>query len=199
MTQARDLGDAANKANFLDNISSDIAALIASATPAGVIVPFGGTSAPTGYLACQGQIVSRSTYAALFAAIGTTWNLAGESSSEFRLPDLRGAFLRGTGSNATYDMSNGNGFAGQAVGSFETDQMQHHEHGLDWFNGNGTTDFANNYLAKAASDGSGLGNASASYTNTSVIGGPISGTAGIVSTGDETRPFNASILYCIKT
>lgn len=176
MTQARDLGDAANKANFLDNISSDIAALIASATPAGVIVPFGGTTAPSGYLACQGQIVSRSTYADLFAAIGTTWNLAGESSSEFRLPDLRGAFLRGTGSHMTHNMANGNDYAGPSVGSFESDQNQSHTHVL-------------------------LAGAGAGHTHTfdRTIGENGNSMVTEPTGGDEARPFNAGILYCIKT
>ena len=193
MTQARDLGDAANKANFLDNISSDIAALIASATPAGVIVPFGGTTAPTGYLACEGQIVSRSTYADLFAAIGTTWNLSGESSSEFRLPDLRGAFLRGTGTHMSSNMANGNDFAGPSVGSFENDQMQGHRHGT--LNGE-------NFTTTSGPTDSGVGSGgwyrtSGSQTTT---GNPTTdGTNGTPRTGDETRPFNAGILYCIKT
>lgn len=193
MTQARDLGDAANKANFLDNISSDIAALIASATPAGVIVPFGGTSAPSGYLACQGQIVSRSTYADLFAAIGTTWNLAGESSSEFRLPDLRGAFLRGTGTHMTHNMANGNDYAGPSVGSFENDQFQNHAHeSLVTINsGSGFPD--NSSLAQ----GNGT-NTGATGGNTGVKS-PNANSQGTPRVGDETRPFNAGILYCIKT
>ena len=194
MTQARDLGDAANKANFLDNVSSDIAALIASATPAGVIVPFGGTTAPSGYLACQGQIVSRSTYADLFAAIGTTWNLAGESSSEFRLPDLRGAFLRGTGTHMTHNMANGNDFAGPAVGSFENDQIQQHGHNLDMDGGD-----VNDYVAGSNAT-YGL---SVEYANNDLtrVVGKISSHAydGAPRHGDETRPFNAGILYCIKT
>jgi microcystin-dependent protein len=58
--------------------------------PAGTIIDFGGTAAPTGYLACPtasggGQIVSRTTYAALFAAIGTTWG-AGDGSTTFGMP-----------------------------------------------------------------------------------------------------------------
>ena len=188
MTQARDLGDAANKANFLDNISSDIAALIASATPAGVIVPFGGTTAPSGYLACQGQIVSRSTYADLFAAIGTTWNLAGESSSQFRLPDLRGAFLRGTGTHMTHNMANGSDFAGPSVGSFENDQFQGHR-----TNFTATSNEAINSGAYVSHGDIQSGTLNVYPTIVT------DGTNGTPRTGDETRPFNAGILYCIKT
>ncbi len=57
--------------------------------PAGTIKAFAGPSAPTGYLLCDGSAVSRSTYARLFAAIGTTWG-AGDGSTTFNVPDLRG-------------------------------------------------------------------------------------------------------------
>jgi microcystin-dependent protein len=68
--------------------------------PAGMIAPFGSTTVPDGWLACDGSTVSRSTYSVLFSAISTTWG-TGDGSSTFHLPDLEGAFLRGTGSNAT--------------------------------------------------------------------------------------------------
>jgi len=188
MTQARDLGDAANKANFLDNISSDIAALIASATPAGIIVPFGGTSAPTGYLACDGSAVSRTTYADLFAALSTTWG-TGDGSSTFNVPDLRGAFLRGTGSHGTQNMANGNDFAGPSVGSFENDQFQGHKH---------TVQYTNNASGGTAS-GIVRANAAGSFDGFLVGNTPSESNDGAPRTGDETRPFNAGILYCIKT
>lgn len=57
--------------------------------PAGVVMPFGGATAPSGYLLTYGQTVSRSTYAALFAAIGVTHG-AGDGSTTFALPDMRG-------------------------------------------------------------------------------------------------------------
>lgn len=57
--------------------------------PAGVVLPFAGSTAPTGWLLCFGQAVSRTTYAALFTALGTTYG-AGDGSTTFALPDLRG-------------------------------------------------------------------------------------------------------------
>lgn len=57
--------------------------------PAGSLVPFAGSTAPSGWLLCAGQAVSRSTYAILFAAIGTTYG-TGDGSTTFNLPDLRG-------------------------------------------------------------------------------------------------------------
>tara|TARA_R110002020_G_scaffold373030_1_gene584468 strand:- start:296 stop:1519 length:1224 start_codon:yes stop_codon:yes gene_type:complete len=62
--------------------------------PAGSLMPYAGSSAPTGYLLCYGQAVSRSTYAALFTAISTTYG-SGDGSSTFNLPDLRGRVVAG--------------------------------------------------------------------------------------------------------
>ena len=58
-------------------------------TPTGVVLPYAGSSAPAGWLMCTGQAVSRTTYAALFAALGTTYG-SGDGSTTFNLPDMRG-------------------------------------------------------------------------------------------------------------
>ena len=62
--------------------------------PAGSVIPYAGTSAPTGFLFCDGSAVSRTTYATLFAAISTTYG-SGDGSSTFNLPDLRGRVVAG--------------------------------------------------------------------------------------------------------
>ena len=62
--------------------------------PPGVIVPYGGATAPAGWLLCDGRAVSRTTYADLFAVIGTTYG-AGNGSTTFTLPDLRGRVAAG--------------------------------------------------------------------------------------------------------
>ena len=67
---------------YVDNNAS-------SSMPAGSVTAFAGSSAPTGWLLCAGQAVSRTTYAALFAVIGTTYG-SGNGSTTFNLPDLRG-------------------------------------------------------------------------------------------------------------
>lgn len=56
--------------------------------PSGAVIPFAGAAAPTGYLLCNGAEVSRSTYAALYAAIGEVYG-AGNGTTTFNLPDLR--------------------------------------------------------------------------------------------------------------
>jgi microcystin-dependent protein len=68
-------------------------------TPLGTINAFGGSTAPEGWLLCQGQAISRTTYADLFAVIGTAFG-AGDGSTTFNVPDLRGEFLRGAGTNS---------------------------------------------------------------------------------------------------
>jgi microcystin-dependent protein len=62
--------------------------------PTGMISPYAGGSAPTGFLLCFGQAVSRSTYSDLFAVVSATYG-AGDGSSTFNVPDLRGRVVAG--------------------------------------------------------------------------------------------------------
>ena len=64
------------------------------AVPSGAVFPFAGASAPSGYILCFGQAISRSTYSDLFTAIGTTYG-TGDGSSTFNLPDIRGRVIAG--------------------------------------------------------------------------------------------------------
>ena len=81
-----------------NSIENDPDSAPAPLIPAGTIVMTGASSAPTGYLLCDGTAVSRSTYASLFAAIGTAYG-TGDGSSTFDLPDLRDRFPLGKGTN----------------------------------------------------------------------------------------------------
>ena len=76
--------------------------LVFNASPPGVIQMFGGAAAPAGWLLCTGQAVSRTTYAKLFAAIGTAFGV-GNGTSTFNVPDMRGQFARGLNTAATGD------------------------------------------------------------------------------------------------
>lgn len=69
-------------------------AFVQNAVPAGSVQAYAGPVPPAGWLLCDGSNVSRTTYAKLFAAIGTTWGV-GDGSTTFKLPDLRGEFVRG--------------------------------------------------------------------------------------------------------
>jgi len=80
-----------------ENVSGrpDLSALI----PPGTIIHYAGRTVPSGWLICNGANVSRTDYAALFAAIGTTYG-AGNGSTTFGLPNLNGRFLEGTTSTS---------------------------------------------------------------------------------------------------
>ena len=67
--------------------------------PTGSVIPYAGKSAPDGWLLCDGAAVSRTTYAALFTVIGTTFG-SGDGSTTFNLPDLRGRVAVGVDSDA---------------------------------------------------------------------------------------------------
>jgi len=64
------------------------------AAPAGVVNAYAGSSAPTGWLLCFGQAISRTTYATLFSAISTTYGI-GDGTTTFNLPDMRGRVAAG--------------------------------------------------------------------------------------------------------
>lgn len=93
----------------------------------GAILAFGGTAAPSGYLLCNGALVSRTTYAALFAAIGTNFGV-GDGSTTFGPPDLRGRTPIGTGQGSGLT----NRTIGQNVGAethvLTTAQLPAHSH-----------------------------------------------------------------------
>lgn len=65
--------------------------------PAGIVMPFAGSVAPQGYLLCDGSAVSRTTYATLFAVVGTTYG-AGDGSTTFNVPDISGRVVIGPSS-----------------------------------------------------------------------------------------------------
>lgn len=96
--------------------------------PAGVIFPYGGTSAPAGYLLCFGQSLLRADYAALFTAIGTTYGAA--DGTHFNLPDLRGRSVAGkddmggSSANRLTGLTDGvNGDTLGAAGGLETQTL----------------------------------------------------------------------------
>ena len=94
----------------------------------GTIVAYGGVNIPDGYIVCNGNEVLQSSYPDLFAAIGNTWGPAG--SGNFKLPDLRGLFLRGTGTNNSAFTASGNRPTGPSVGQTQVDTFASHNHGF---------------------------------------------------------------------
>lgn len=97
----------------------------------GVIKAYGGGSAPSGYLFCDGSAVSRTTYADLFAAIGTNYGV-GDNSSTFNIPDGRGRDLIGRGSNANIAALGANeGQAESARQPWHNHDLSNHTHYVD--------------------------------------------------------------------
>lgn len=88
--------------------------------PIGAVVDFAGSNPPTKYLMCNGQEVSRTDYAELFAVIGTTWG-AGNGSTTFNVPNLQGRTTIGVGTNdgATYNLGSRDGSKNAVVVSHD--------------------------------------------------------------------------------
>lgn len=185
----------------------------------GQVCFFAMQTAPDGFLVCDGSLVSRLTYAELFAAIGTLYG-AGDGSTTFSLPDLRGEFIRGWDGGRGID--SGRGFA-----TVQADENKSHSH-----TGSATSAGAHTHTASTGSGGGHthgirIGSADAyESTASSVVatvnhrrvssttinsGGEHTHTVTVNSAGahthtvsvnnsggPETRPRNVSLLPCIK-
>ena len=149
--------------------------------PSGAVIPFAFETPPTGFFECNGQAISRTTFADLFAAIGTVFG-TGDGSTTFNLPDLRGEFVRGWDNGAGNDPNagtrtdSGGGVTGDNVGTKQADEFKSHDHGLIF-----------------------LGSATSGAV--SFVSGPttVENTQTGLRGGDETRPRNVYLMYCIKT
>lgn len=75
--------------------ANDLSLVPVSLVPSGTIIQFAGKTIPDGYLSCNGALVSRTQFADLFAAIGTTWG-TGDGKTTFKLPNMHHRFLEGT-------------------------------------------------------------------------------------------------------
>ena len=123
------------------NLNFDaIDTLLRQVCPPGTVLPFAGANAPAGFLLCDGSAVSRTEYAELFAVIGTTWG-AGNGSTTFNLPDLRGVFLRGVDGGRGFD-------PGRVLGSLQQDDLKSHTH-------TGTTSQAGSHTHSASTGSAG--------------------------------------------
>lgn len=145
--------------------------LISASSPVGSVIMFAGKTAPLGYLKADGSAVSRATYVELFTAIGTSFG-AGDGSTTFNLPDLRGEFLRGWDDGRGVDV-------GRSFGSNQNDDFKSHSHGTYR---SLTTAGSGTYVA-------------APYTGSDVLQ-QFGDT--IAAGGVETRPRNIALLACIK-
>lgn len=150
------------------------------ACPPGAIVDFGMAAAPSGWLACDGQAISRTTYAALFAAIGTLWG-AGDGTTTFNVPTLQYRFRRHRDASTI----SGN------VGNLQTPANLAHTHGVS-----GTTAAENAAHNHTFSGSTGAMSANASHTHSSNaaanIGGSSTGGGGFAINAPGAATINAT-------
>ena len=192
---------------------------IQEAVGTGAVQMFARATAPPGWLKTNGAAISRTTYAALFAAIGTVFG-AGDGSTTFNLPDLRGEFLRSwddaRGIDNSRSFGSWQGGANESHAHTATATTDAHTH--TW---SGTTSNAGNHQHDLATDTGGSSNlhtvSSTSNSDekptgalTGVAGAhthTVSGTTSIDShshivtvtmQGAEARPRNIALLTCIK-
>jgi microcystin-dependent protein len=171
---------------------------ISGASPIGSVVMYSSSIAPSGWLVCNGNAVSRTTYAGLFAIISTTYGV-GDNSTTFNLPDFRGVFPKGSGttSRAAGKDANGN-YYDSTLGTYYTDKLQGHR----FFIGNSGWDAYNDY----GQTSSGGLSSSSSLTELSKNSGnrlyaqtiTDNGTNGTPRTGNTTEPQSVSINFIIK-
>lgn len=143
---------------FMRQIMADVAAALAAGqfVPAGAVFDFAAVAAPAGYLACDGSAVSRTTFAALFAVIGTTFG-AGDGSTTFNLPDARGRVTAGydaanatgrlNGSAPGVDASAIGHTGGEQAHALTTPELATHNHTVT------ITDNGHNHFSAAAATG----------------------------------------------
>lgn len=136
--------------------------------PAGMVMPYAGSTTPAGWLECNGAEVDISAYPTLAAALGSTWNTAknpltganyaAPAAGKFRVPDMRGAFLRGSSGG----VNNAQGVA------------------------TGLAEFQAHKTAK-----NGLSNAAPTFTGSSVTSGGMSANADHTHSGNQSSPSGA--------
>ncbi len=192
--------------------SGNLSFQIVAGVPSGSVFCMAVATVPSGYLECNGAAVSRTTYAALFAIIGTNYG-TGNGSSTFNLPDLRGEFVRG--------FDNGRGAdSGRSIASSQGASNASHNHSIslsgttstksltgsvqrisETFNNSGSTTgvfskqtgFGANFTPGAPDvNDTGAFSIDASHNHTFSA----SGTSG--SQGSEARPRNVAMMYIIK-
>ena len=182
--------------------SGNLSFQIVAGVPTGAVFCVAVATIPTGYLECNGAAVSRTTYAALFSFIGTQYG-AGNGSSTFNLPDLRGEFVRG--------FDNGRGVdSGRSIGSSQSGQNLSHDHDADASATSNVSDPGHRHPSRGYGNDDDGGNQYTGSGNNDVRSNAIEdATTGIsVATnvsidvdndgGNEARPRNVAMMYIIK-
>lgn len=160
--------------------------------PVGILAPYAGASAPSGWLLCDGQAISRATYADLFTAIGTTYGV-GNGSTTFNVPDMREASPYGVGTySAVTGTTHGTLTAHDAatLGEFKDDRIQGHCH---------TANFATSTTGGSRGQPAAQSTSSGSIDDSDTVRGEITdGAHGSPRTGDTTRGKLLGVNFIIK-
>ena len=158
------------------------------AAPTGAVYTFAGATVPTGWLKCNGALLSRTVYTALFAVIGTTYG-AGDGSTTFALPDLRGEFVRGADDGRGVD-------AGRVFGSAQSDAVQAWTATMTLQRAQvNSTEAIGGAISMGATGGGSAGPGTTWATGVMTIGPGVNSTA---RTAAESRPRNVAMHYIIK-
>jgi microcystin-dependent protein len=142
----------------------------------GTILAFAGASIPTGYLNCDGSDVSRTTYAALFAAIGIAWG-AGDGVTTFTLPDLRGRAVIGVGTGPGLTARALADDGGEETHVLTTGELATHKHNI--------TDPGHKHFSDAGVSGPGTARHAATSAAVSASVSDLATSTGITMTLDE--------------
>lgn len=200
----------------------------ATGMPIGAVFPFSGSVVPAGYLLCDGQAVSRTDYADLFATIGTIYG-SGDGATTFNVPDMRDQFVRGKSDSRQIGSTQASAFGAHihpVSDPGHTHTQLAHDHTLTTSaHGHGVNDPGHLHTAKDLPGGAGAFGSGAGFmlvdqpTSVALTGisiqaaGGLSGntdskqpsivanTTGVAvgATGDaETRPQNIAMNYLIK-
>lgn len=161
---------------------------IEPAVSPGTGAPYFGGTVPNGWLLCDGTAVSRTTYSALFAAIGTTWG-AGNGSTTFNLPDARNDFLRGASGTVPLGTRQSDEIKSHSH-SATIDPAGSHQHSVTGSGGNSTGSGYAGEIGSTVDGSSFVTNVAGSHTHTLTI---------TATGGAETRPRNIAINWIIKT
>lgn len=113
-----------------------------SLIPAGTVVAFAGSSAPEGWLICDGSAVSRTTYANLWAVISSTYG-SGDGSTTFNLPDAQGRSLVGAGSGSGLTARTLSTKSGAETSTIDSANLPTHTHAIDHDHGSVTSSSEN--------------------------------------------------------
>jgi phage-related tail fiber protein len=160
--------------------------------PAGAVAYFAMSTTPSGWLKANGAAVSRTAYAALFTAIGTTYGV-GDGSTTFNLPDLRGEFIRG------WDDARG-ADSNRAFASAQSSQNLSHNHGANVGAAGAHSHTTNFYESGYINQPSGVGNTGNGLVLTTATSSTSANHQHTISAdgGTEARPRNIALLACIK-